>query len=50
MFVDEAPSIRVLLLERLVPLTENRTARLGFVGTECAFCGGEKPGSVTKSI
>ena len=42
--------MRVLLFERLVPLTEKRTARVGFVGTECAFCGGEKPGSVTNSI
>ena len=37
MLVEDAPSMRVLLFERLVPLTEKRTARLGLVGTECAF-------------
>lgn len=50
MLIVEAPSMRVLLFERLVPLTEKRTARDGFDGIECAFCGGEKSGSVRNNI
>ena len=49
MCVELAPSMRVLLELRLVPLTLKASAREGLVGIECAFCGGAKPGSVRNS-
>lgn len=41
-----APSIRVLLMLRLTPLTLKASDRKGFVWMECTSSGGVKPGNV----
>jgi hypothetical protein len=49
MLVLLAPSTRVLLMLRLVPLTLNTSAREGFDGIEWALPGGENPATVRNS-